>query len=229
MTIANRTTSITAEANASAGSAYSTEKPSAAIDNATELNATATAARNGARSHMSPTSARLRSLILCSLFATLTVVGSILQIPLPFTPVPINLALLSVYLAGGLLGAKYGSISQAVYILLGVIGLPVFSGFLGGVGVLAGPTGGYIIGYISAAFIIGMITGTGKNPVVWRLIAALTAGTVACYTLGTLWFMICTGASLIAAVSMCIVPFLIGDVLKIAAAVFLIKILKRRL
>ena len=97
-------------------------------------------------------------LILCAFFATLTVVGTIISIPLPFSPVPINMALLSVFLAGSLLGAKFGALSQLVYICLGAAGLPVFSKFSGGAAILAGPTGGYIIGYIVAAFFVGLIT-----------------------------------------------------------------------
>ncbi|MDR2156296.1 MAG: biotin transporter BioY [Clostridiales Family XIII bacterium] len=170
---------------------------------------------------------RLYSLILCALFAALTIVGSIIQIPLPFTVVPINLALLSVYLAGGLLGAKYGCLSQAIYILLGAVGLPVFSGFQGGLGTLAGPTGGYIIGYAAAAFVVGAIVGAVKTPPVWKLIGALLAGLIACYTLGTAWFMISAKTTFAAALFLCVIPFLVGDALKITAAVFLIKVLKR--
>jgi biotin transport system substrate-specific component len=172
---------------------------------------------------------RLYPLILCALFAALTVAGAIIQIPLPFTPVPISLATLAVYLAGGLLGAKYGALSQVVYILLGGVGLPVFSNFQGGIGVIAGPTGGYIIGYVAAALIVGLIAGNGRRPPARKLTVAMISGTAACYALGTAWFMISTGTSLSAALSLCVVPFLIGDILKILAAILLIKTLKRYL
>lgn len=94
---------------------------------------------------------------LCGLFAALTAVCSYISIPLGFTPVPVNLATLAVFLAGGLLGKKYGTVALAVYALIGAVGVPVFSEFRGGLSVLAGPTGGYIIGYIAAAFIVGLL------------------------------------------------------------------------
>ena len=94
---------------------------------------------------------------LCGLFAAVTAICSWISIPLGFTPVPVNLGTLAVFLTGGLLGKKYGPISLIVYTLAGAVGLPVFSGFRGGLSVLAGPTGGYIIGYIVAALIIGLI------------------------------------------------------------------------
>ena len=97
------------------------------------------------------------ALVLCGIFAALMAICSFITIPLGFTPVPINLATLGVFLTGGILGKKYGSISLIVYILLGAVGVPVFAGFKGGLGVLAGPTGGYIIGYLAAAFSTGLL------------------------------------------------------------------------
>jgi biotin transporter BioY len=98
---------------------------------------------------------KTNKLILCAFFAALTAVCTMITIPLPFSPVPINLAILSVLLAGSLLGAKAGTLSQFVYVCLGAIGLPIFSNFSGGPSVLVGPTGGYIVGYIVTAFIVG--------------------------------------------------------------------------
>jgi biotin transport system substrate-specific component len=170
---------------------------------------------------------RLYRFILSALFAALVAVGSYLFIPLPFTPVPINLALLAVYLAGGLLGPKYGSLSLAVYVLLGAVGLPVFTGFTGGLSIIAGPTGGYIIGYIWAALAVGLIAGTERKPAIWRLAAAVSAGLIACYAFGTVWFMISTKTGFVASLMLCVVPFLIGDALKIIAAIFLIRTLRR--
>ena len=95
-------------------------------------------------------------LVTCALFAALTAILS--QIAIPIGPVPINLATFSVFFAGALLGAKAGALSQLVYLLLGIVGLPVFSMFRGGPGVLLGPTGGYLAGYVLAAFLVGFIT-----------------------------------------------------------------------
>ena len=124
-----------------------------------------------------------KSLILCSFFAALTGVLSIVSIPLPFSPVPVNLALLSVYLAGGLLGPKNGSISLVVYVLLGAIGLPVFHNLTGGLSILLGPTGGFIIGYIAAAFLVGLFHKKSllSSPTKGLIIGMLT-GLTACYS-----------------------------------------------
>ena len=161
-----------------------------------------------------------KKLILCALFAALTAVCSMISIPLQ--PVPINLATLSFFLAGGLLGSKYGAISQLVYVLLGAIGLPVFSNFTGGFNIITGYTGGYIIGYIAGAWIIGFITeklGHG----LYKNIFSMITGLAACYILGTLWFMYITSTGLIAALLLCVVPFLVGDAVKIAAGAILVK------
>ena len=100
---------------------------------------------------------------LCGLFAALTAICSWISIPLGFTPIPMNLATLAVFLAGGLLGPKYGPVSITVYALAGAVGIPVFAGFRGGFSVLAGPTGGYIIGYIAAAFVVGLLCSHAFN------------------------------------------------------------------
>lgn len=162
---------------------------------------------------------QIKPLILCSIFASLTAICSLISIPLPFSPVPVNLALLSVYLAGGLLGAKYGALSQLVYVLLGAVGLPVFHNLTGGMAILTGPTGGFIVGYIAAAFLVGLLSDKG-------LIPALLSGPFACFLLGTLWFIYLTGSNLQAALLLCVIPFLPGDALKIIAAFFLIRKLR---
>lgn len=165
---------------------------------------------------------KTKKLILCALFAALTAVCSMISIPLPFTPVPINLATLSVFLAGGLLGSGGGAVSQLVYVILGAVGLPVFHSFTGGLGILTGPTGGYIIGYVAAAWLTGFVIGRlGQG--FYKNIIAMTAGLAACYFLGTLWFMYITSTGLVAALMMCVVPFLIGDAIKIAAGAILVK------
>lgn len=163
-----------------------------------------------------------KKMILCALFAALTAVCSMISIPLPFTPVPINLATLSFFLAGGLLGSRYGAVSQVVYVFLGAVGLPVFAGFTGGLGIITGATGGYIIGYVAGAWLIGLMTeklGHGF----YRNIISMVCGLAVCYTLGTLWFMFITSTGFAAALMMCVVPFLIGDAIKITAGAILVK------
>lgn len=159
------------------------------------------------------------NLVFCGLFAALTAVTS--QIAIPIGPIPINLATFSVFLAGAVLGAQYGALSQAVYVLLGVVGLPVFAGFRGGAQAIVGPTGGYIIGYIAAAWTIGLLSKqAGKK--IPLMIGCLAAGLAVCYLLGTAWFMFATKTGLWASLMLCVFPFLIGDAAKIAAAVAVI-------
>ena len=174
-------------------------------------------------------------LLLAALMAAVCAVCSWISIPLPFTPVPLNLGTLAVFLAGGLLGWRYGSISVLVFVLLGAAGLPVFHGFTGGVGIITGPTGGYIAGYIVAAFLTGLMTDTyfkghsfdsSKAAVYTVLALAMTLGLAACYALGTAWFMHISSTDFKAALIMCVVPFLPGDAVKIAAAAILVRKLR---
>ena len=164
-------------------------------------------------------------MVLTAMFAAIIAVASWIAVPLPFTPIPINLGTLAVTLAGAFLGYKYGSFSVLIYILLGAVGVPVFAGFTGGIGHIAGPTGGYIVGYITSAFLCGLIIDTiGRNdPEWWVTAAAALTGTASCYVLGTIWFMILTNTGLAASLSMCVIPFLPGDAFKITAAVLIIK------
>ncbi len=154
-------------------------------------------------------------LVLCAFFAALTAVTA--QIAIPVGPVPISLATCSVFLAGALLGSKSGAVSQAVYVLLGVAGVPVFAMLKGGPEVLAGPTGGYILGYIPAAWLVGFITERRENKF-YVLLPAMLAGFLVYMTTGTLWFMILTRSGLKEAITACVAPFLPGDALKMILA-----------
>ena len=167
-----------------------------------------------------------KRMILYALFAALTAVCSMISIPLPFTPVPINLATLSFFLAGGLLGSKGGAVSQLVYVFVGAVGLPVFSGFTGGVGILTGPTGGYILGYVVGAWLIGLLIEKFGHSYI-KSVVSMIAGLAVCYILGTLWFMHLTSMGLIESLFLCVIPFLIGDGIKIAAGAILVNKLHR--
>jgi biotin transport system substrate-specific component len=101
-------------------------------------------------------------MIYAALFGALTAIGAFIVIPLQ--PVPITLQSLFTCLAGILLGSSVGAMSQIVYVLLGIIGLPVFAGGKAGIGVLLGPTGGYLLGFIAAALVIGQIVRMKRNP-----------------------------------------------------------------
>lgn len=158
----------------------------------------------------------VRSMTFTAIMAALICVAAPFSIPMPAL-VPISLATLAVYLSGGLLGAKRGTLAVVVYILIGAVGLPVFSGFSGGLAKLFGVTGGFILGYIPCALITGVFADLSAKK---RLLlpVGMILGTAACYLLGTAWFMVTTGSGLASALAGCVVPFLFGDALKIAAA-----------
>lgn len=161
---------------------------------------------------------RIKSLTLCALFAALTAVCSQIQIPLPM--IPINLALFSVHLAGALLGPIYGAVSMLVYMLLGAVGVPVFAGFMGGVATLMGKTGGYVLGYVLCAFVVGFLSRRFGFSFI-KLCLYMVAGLAACYLFGTIWFMVVTSLGLWTSLTYCVFPFLIGDAVKIALAALL--------
>ncbi len=162
-----------------------------------------------------------KTLILCAFFAALTAVLS--QVAVPLGPVPTNLAHISVFLAAGLLGAKYGALSQLVYALIGAAGLPVFAGFMGGIGRILGPTGGYIIAYIITAFVAGFIIERFGRKSVKISFMAMYAGWIITYFFGTLWYTYVTQTNFMAALSVCVVPFLVGDCIKTILSAYLIK------
>lgn len=159
--------------------------------------------------------------------AALIAICSWLKIPLT---IPITLQTMGVCLVAGLFGAKRGTIATLVYILIGAIGIPVFSGFTGGVGVLMGTTGGYIIGFIFTALIVGITA--DKTNKLWAMVLAMVIGILVCYAFGTAWFAYVyaksnTAASLATILGWCVFPFLIPDAIKIAIAAILCKSLKK--
>ena len=166
---------------------------------------------------------QLRMMVYASLFAALTAVGAFVAIPIG--PVPIVLQNMFVYLAGLLLGSRWGLASVGVYLLAGVCGLPVFAGGLGGIGRIVGPTGGYLIGYLPTVFLIGKISNRANPRAIFDVLAMI-CGSVALYACGITWLKIVTGMTIAKALAVGMVPFLIGDALKIAAAVGIAKSLR---
>lgn len=166
--------------------------------------------------------------VYIGVFAALIAVCSWIQIPLT---IPITLQTMGVCIASALLGLKRGTFSVLIYILLGLIGVPVYAGFSAGPGVLFGSTGGYIVGFIFTALIVGgALKLFGKKT--WVYVASMIVGILVCYAFGTAWFMIVytknTGAiTLGAALSACVVPFLIPDLVKIIVATVLCKALDK--
>lgn len=157
-----------------------------------------------------------RDLVMAALFGALTATGAFITVPL--SPVPITLQTFFTYLAGAILGSHLGALSQAIYVLLGGIGLPIFAGGKAGFGVLIGPTGGYLVGFIAGAFVIGKLVEIKENPSFAWILASIIVGTAAIYVLGVIQLSLWLGTSIEAAISLGILPFLVGDSVKMLMA-----------
>lgn len=162
---------------------------------------------------------------LVGLFAALTAVGAQVHTPLPFSPVPVVLSNFFALLAGLVLGARLGATSQAVYILLGAVGVPVFAGMHGGPQVLVGPTGGYLVGFVLAAAAAGALRGSpitaGRAMVAAAVGAALiyvTGVPWLAHVMGVPWAAAVTGTGLRKVLLVGVLPFLPGDAFKVVVA-----------
>lgn len=155
-----------------------------------------------------------RSMVLAALFAALLAVLS--QITIPMVPVPINLALLAVYLCAMVLKPRWAIISVGLYLLMGALGLPVFSGFRGGPSSLFGITGGYLWGYVLTAAAIASLRPLADSFI--KSVLILFVGLLCCYIPGTLWLMMLTGRGWAQALTLAVYPFLPGDAIKIVMA-----------
>jgi len=176
----------------------------------------------------------VRSIVLVAAFTALIIVGAIFSFPAPWNPlVPLTLATLFVILTGMLLGPWRGLAAVGLYLFLGIVGLPVFSGGQGGFQVIAGPTGGFLLGYLPAAFSAGIIVRIGKGRLPFLIIAAVIA-TLVIYLPGLPWMHsqlmgIVDDWSWASTWGKYTLPFLIGDGLKAAAAVIITRFLKDRI
>jgi biotin transport system substrate-specific component len=165
------------------------------------------------------------TLVVTALMAAVTCILAPLSIPIG--PVPVSLTNFVIYLSLYLLDWKKRTISYLVYLLIGLAGVPVFSGFTGGVAKLAGPTGGYIIGFIPMAVIAGIAIDKFQQR--WIHLIGMITGTVVCYAFGTLWFCLQSGTAVAAALSICVFPFIPGDLVKMIIAIFLAKKIREKL
>lgn len=172
---------------------------------------------------MTDHSAQLRMTVYASLFAALVAVGAFISIPIG--PVPIVLQNFFVLLAALLLGPRWGLAAVGVYLLAGIFGLPVFAGGTAGIGRIMGPTGGYLLGYLPAVFVTAWLSRKGGQRI-WIDIAAMICGSLIVYGCGVPWLKMVTGMPFAKAVTVGMLPFLIGDALKIAAAVPVVKALR---
>lgn len=147
---------------------------------------------------------------------------------IPIGVVPISFTNLAVYLAVYALGVKRGTMSYLVYLLIGMVGIPVFSGFTGGVGKLFGPTGGYLIGFVFMALICGWVIDQFECKRIPSF-AGMMLGTAGCYFFGTVWLAYQAGMTFYGALAAGVLPFVIGDLAKITAAALIGPQIRRQL
>lgn len=161
-----------------------------------------------------------KALALVGVMAAVTCILGPLSIPLPFSPVPISLTNLAVYFSVYVLGMKKGSISYVIYLLIGLVGIPVFSSFTGGPGKLLGPTGGYLIGFLFMAVICGLFIDKWPEKRYMGFLG-MVIGTLVCYLFGTFWLAYQAELSFKAALAAGVLPFIAGDVAKMLIAMFI--------
>lgn len=153
--------------------------------------------------------------ITCFLF--LTTLGAYVRIPLPFTPVPITLQTFFVLIGAAVLGRRLSVITQTVYFVFGWMGLPVFAAGYGA-GAVLGPTGGYIVGFIAASWVIGKFLKRDENSDLMHVLLSLYLGMFVYFLLGSLWLMVFLGKSVETAFLLGVLPFIPGDVIKVIVA-----------
>lgn len=168
----------------------------------------------------------VREMVFTAICAALICI--LAPISVPIGAVPISLGTFAIYFSAALLGGKRGTAAVIVYILIGMVGLPVFTGMRGGIAVLLGATGGYIIGYIPLALLTGVFSDI-KSKLNWTMPIGMVLGTAALYTFGTAWFMIMSGSDLKSALMACVVPFLAFDAGKMVISTMLAVPLRARL
>lgn len=155
-----------------------------------------------------------------ALIAVMTAVTCVLApLSLPIGPVPISLTNLAIYFSLYILGMKKGTISYVVYLAIGLVGVPVFSGFTAGPGKLIGPTGGYLIGFVPLAIIAGILIDKFNGKFVPSMIG-MVVGTIVCYALGTAWLAYQGQMDFMAALWAGVIPFIPGDLIKMVLAAF---------
>lgn len=166
--------------------------------------------------HSTPRS-HIKELTITGLMTAAVCIIAPFSIPIPISPVPISLTNFAIYIIVYAVGLKTGTISYFIYLLLGTAGLPVFSSFSGGLGKLAGPTGGYLLGFLFLAFIQGFFMKMWPGSNVFAIIGMIV-GTVICYLFGTAWLAFQADLSFPAALAAGVIPYLPGDTVKILIA-----------
>lgn len=177
---------------------------------------------------MSEKNSKVKQMAIIGLMTAIICIIAPFFLNIPVSPVPISLGSLAVYFAVTVLGMKRGAVSVLLYILLGLAGLPVFSGFSGGAAKLFGPTGGYIVGYIFLALIFGFFVEHWKNNLGMNIVGAVL-GTLALYLFGTVWLAIQLNLGFMAALWAGVIPYIPGDIVKLIIAMAVGMQLRKRL
>jgi len=176
---------------------------------------------------MTTSKTSVKGIVYAALFGALTAAGAFIVIPLP--PVPLTAQTFFLNLAAVLLGGSLGALSQFVYVMLGIVGIPVFAGGKAGLGVLFGPTGGYLLGFIIAGFAVGKIAGAKKGAGIFWYMMAMLAGMIIIYGLGVLQLALVAKLNFTQAFTAGVLPFLPGDMIKILLAAIIADKLKGRI
>jgi biotin transport system substrate-specific component len=164
---------------------------------------------------------------VAALFTALMCVLSQIAVSVPFAAIVFNLGYVGIFLAGSLQKPRAAFLSIFAYVLLGAVGLPVFAGFKGGIGAVLGPTGGFIIAYAFAAFLISLLCSFAKNKNFPVILLSMFAGAILCYIIGIFWYMIYAKTTLPLAFAAVCAPFILPDAVKaIAAAAVSIAVIK---
>lgn len=169
---------------------------------------------------------KTKELTLIGLMTAVTCILGPLSIPLPFSVVPISFTNLVIYFTVFLLGWKKGTLSYLIYLLIGLVGLPVFSGFSGGIGKIAGPTGGYLAGFLLLAIISGIFIEKFRGKI-YMYALGMVLGLAVTYLFGTTWLSYQLGLTFKEGLFMGVIPYIPGDIVKIAAALILGPILRK--
>ena len=171
---------------------------------------------------------KIRQLTLVGLMTAIICILGPISFPVPISPVPISLGTLAIYFVLTVLGMKLGALSVLIYLLLGLAGLPVFTGFTGGPGKLFGPTGGYLIGYLFMALTAGFFLDK-KNSSLFLSVLGMLLGTAVLYLFGSVWLAYQASLTLPQALMAGVVPYLPGDLVKLVLAMFLGLQVRKRL
>jgi biotin transport system substrate-specific component len=167
-------------------------------------------------------SPRLRNVVLVITGAFLIFLTARISLPIPGNPVPFTLQTFGILVVGGALGLRRGGLAAALYVALGIVGLPFFAEGRGGLHVILGATGGYLIGFVLAAALVGRLAELGWDRRIGGALGATALGTVVIYLVGVPWLAVTTGMSLGDAIATGLVPFVVADTIKLVAAALMV-------